>query len=66
MYNLLLRGRPRAGRKRDPYAGEMVAGETEEEVDGAVDLPWIPPELREDRGELDADRRDSSGRRSTR
>ncbi|RPI80713.1 MAG: DNA polymerase/3'-5' exonuclease PolX [Planctomycetaceae bacterium] len=30
-----------------------VAGRTEEEVYGAVDLPWIPPELRENRGELE-------------
>ena len=31
-----------------------VAGETEQEVYAALDLPFIPPELREDRGELDA------------
>jgi len=30
------------------------AGETEEEVYAALDLPLIPPELREDRGEIDA------------
>jgi DNA polymerase (family 10) len=34
-----------------------VAGETEESVFAAVDLPWIPPELREDRGEIEAARR---------
>lgn len=34
--------------------GEHIGGETEEEVFAAVDLPWIPPELREDRGEFDA------------
>lgn len=34
--------------------GERVGGETEEEVFASVDLPWIPPELREDRGEFDA------------
>ncbi len=33
---------------------ERVAGETEEAVFEAVDLAWIPPELREDRGEIDA------------
>jgi len=33
---------------------ERVAGETEEEVYAALDLPWIPPELREDRGEVQA------------
>ncbi|MFA0751065.1 MAG: hypothetical protein SLRJCFUN_001468 [Candidatus Fervidibacter sp.] len=34
--------------------GEKVAGETEESVYEAVGLIWIPPELREDRGELEA------------
>lgn len=34
-----------------------VAGRTEQEVFSAVGLPWIPPELREDRGELEAARR---------
>ncbi len=36
---------------------ERVAGETEESVFAAVGLPWIPPELREDRGEIEAARR---------
>jgi len=36
---------------------ERVAGETEESVFAAVDLPWIAPELREDRGEIEAARR---------
>jgi DNA polymerase (family 10) len=36
--------------------GERVGGATEEEVFGVLDLPWIPPELREDRGEFDAAR----------
>lgn len=31
-----------------------VAGATEESVYAAVGLPWIPPELRENRGELEA------------
>ncbi|GAB4370194.1 MAG: DNA polymerase/3'-5' exonuclease PolX [Acidobacteriota bacterium] len=31
-----------------------VAGRTEEEVYAALDLPWIPPELRENRGEIEA------------
>lgn len=35
-------------------AGERVAGETEEEMYAALDLEWIPPELREDTGEIDA------------
>ena len=34
-----------------------VAGDTEESVFGAVGLPWIPPEMREDRGEIEAARR---------
>lgn len=33
-----------------------VAGATEESVYAAVGLPWIPPELRENRGEFDAAR----------
>lgn len=33
-----------------------VAGATEESVYAAVGLPWIPPELRENRGEIDAAR----------
>lgn len=37
------------------FAGdERVAGATEEEVYGRLDLAWIPPELREDHGEIDA------------
>ena len=33
-----------------------VGGRTEEEVFRAVELPWIPPELREDHGEIEAAR----------
>ena len=33
---------------------EKVAGNTEEEIYKAVDLPFIVPELREDRGEIEA------------
>lgn len=32
---------------------ELVAGQTEEEIYQTLDLPWIPPELREDRGEFE-------------
>ena len=35
---------------------ERVAGDTEESVYCAVDLPYIPPELRENRGEIEAAR----------
>lgn len=31
-----------------------LAGDTEEEVYAALGLPWIPPELREDAGEIEA------------
>jgi DNA polymerase (family 10) len=41
---------PDAGQR----VGERVAGRTEEGVYSALELPWIPPELREDRGEIDA------------
>jgi DNA polymerase (family 10) len=33
---------------------EKIAGKTEKEMYGALDLPLIPPELREDRGEIEA------------
>jgi DNA polymerase (family 10) len=32
-----------------------AASATEEEIYAALDLPWLAPEIREDRGELDAD-----------
>ncbi len=36
------------------YRGEeKIAGETEEEVYNVLDLPWIPPEMREDSGEIE-------------
>lgn len=58
-HNIRLRKR---GRDRDlkvneygVHSGrEKVAGKTEEEVYEALDLPWIAPELREDRGEIEA------------
>ncbi len=39
---------------KDPWAGRLVAGRDEAQVYKAVELPWIPPELREDRGEIEA------------
>ena len=36
----------------DEVQGEPIACRTEEEVYAAVGLAWIPPELREDRGEI--------------
>jgi DNA polymerase (family 10) len=37
----------------DDTTGETLTCATEEEVYARLGLPWIPPELREDRGELD-------------
>jgi DNA polymerase (family 10) len=34
--------------------GRPVAGRTEEEIYAALGMDWIPPELREDHGEIDA------------
>ncbi len=36
---------------------QRVAGDSEASVYAALDLPWIPPELREDQGEIEAARR---------
>jgi DNA polymerase (family 10) len=33
---------------------ERIAGRTEEEVYGTLGIPWIPPELRENQGEIEA------------
>jgi len=41
---------------RDTSASLRVAGKTEESIYRVVDLPWIPPELRENRGEIEAAR----------
>ena len=38
----------------DVLSGERVAGASEEDVYAALELAWIPPELREDRGEVEA------------
>ena len=38
------------------YKGiKQIAGKTEEEVYQSIGLSYIPPELREDRGEIDAE-----------
>ncbi|MFI2609287.1 DNA polymerase/3'-5' exonuclease PolX [Kitasatospora sp. NPDC018619] len=50
----------RAGLKLSEYGlfevdgGAKVVSESEEEVYAALGLPWIPPTLREDRGEVEA------------
>jgi DNA polymerase (family 10) len=52
----------RAGLKLSEYGlfrvddGSLVVSQTEEQVYAALGLPWIPPTLREDRGELAAAR----------
>ncbi len=46
---------PRSGQR----VGEWIAGETEASVYEALDTEWIPPELREDTGEVDAAATDS-------
>lgn len=38
----------------DAESGEKIVSETEEEVYDRLGLPWIPPTLREDRGEIEA------------
>ncbi len=58
-HNVHLRGIARSmGLKISEYGvfrgAEKIAGETEESVYKAVGLVWIPPELREDRGEIEA------------
>ena len=55
---------PRDGRPQGPQAqrvravraktGKLIVAETEEEVYEKLSLPWIPPTLREDRGEVEA------------
>jgi DNA polymerase (family 10) len=57
-HNVVLRGMAKArGLKINEYGvfrgEEPIAGRSEEEVYAAVDLPWIPPELREARSEFD-------------
>lgn len=42
----------------DVESGEKIVSETEEEVYARLGLPWIPPTLREDRGEIEAGLRD--------
>jgi DNA polymerase (family X) len=60
-HNVALRARAqRMGLTLNEYAlarvetGETVASATEEEIYRALKLPWIPPELRENQGEIEA------------
>lgn len=50
-------GRSRHPASRDTRASLRIAGKTEESVYAAVGLPWIAPELRENRGEIEAARK---------
>ncbi|MFQ5731801.1 MAG: PHP domain-containing protein, partial [Planctomycetaceae bacterium] len=57
-HNIVIRRRAQdRGLKINEYGvfhdGERVCGRTEDDVYAAVDLPWIPPELRENRGEIE-------------
>ncbi len=57
-HNIVVRRRAQErGLKLNEYGvyrdEEYVAGRTEEDVYATVDLPWIPPELRENRGEFE-------------
>ena len=61
MHNVAVRQRAlKRGYTLSEYAlarvedGSFVAGATEEEIYGALGLDWIPPELRENNGELEA------------
>jgi DNA polymerase (family 10) len=60
-HNVKLRERAvRAGLRLNEYGlfrtrdGEKVAGASEGEIYAALGLPWIPPEMREDLGEVEA------------
>lgn len=57
-HNVTVRGRAKdLGLKVNEYGvfkgDKQVAGATEEDVYAAIDLPWIPPELRENRLEFE-------------
>lgn len=65
-HNIKIRERAvRMGLKINEYGvfresdGKKIAGRTEEEVYHAIGLPYIPPELREDRGEVEAAERNA-------
>ena len=58
-HNIVLRSRAKLnGLKINEYGvykdNKLIAGQTEESVLTAVGLPWIPPELRENNGEIEA------------
>ncbi len=56
-HNIAIRARAKTmGLRVNEYSVQQddtaIAGATEKDVYAALDLPWIPPELREDRGEI--------------
>lgn len=59
-HNINLRGRAvKRGWKINEYGvfsqeGKKIAGKNEKEIYACLNLPFIPPELREDRGEIEA------------
>ncbi|HEY3522832.1 MAG TPA: DNA polymerase/3'-5' exonuclease PolX [Candidatus Limnocylindrales bacterium] len=56
-WSLSEKGYLRIGEDGEPltgHAAELRTFPTEEEAYAFLDLPWIPPELREDRGEIEA------------
>jgi len=58
-HNIATRRRAQqSGLKQNEYGifrdEEYIAGKTEEDVYNALKLPWIPPEIREDSGEVEA------------
>lgn len=57
-HNIMIRGiAKKLGLKVNEYGvfrnEEKIAGASEQEVYAAVGLPWIPPEMREDHGEIE-------------
>lgn len=63
-HNIALRARAKEqGMKINEYGvytgKKRIAGQTEESVLAALGLPWIPPELRENNGEIEAAERHS-------
>jgi DNA polymerase (family 10) len=65
-HNIALRDRAiRRGLKLNEYGlyrnddGQSIAGASEEELYRALELPFIPPELRENRGEIEAAENDA-------
>jgi DNA polymerase (family 10) len=61
MHNIAVRDRgKRKGLRINEYgiyregSEDSLGGATEEEIFAAVGLPWIPPEIRENRGEIEA------------